>query len=59
MPWESIGDSVYRYRLHGLGWLVLIREDVWHNEAFNGYHVGMDFRKSITFVPDPNGEWRI
>jgi hypothetical protein len=45
--WEKVGETTYRYRIPGLGWLIK------HEDKLVTNSVGI----SICFIPDPTGTW--
>jgi hypothetical protein len=66
LNWEEIEHNhsfnLIRVRIPG-GWLVSATEDVRSpmDTGYNKpeYYKGYEWRTSITFVPDPNHEWKI
>ena len=57
IEWQQIesnnGHYMYRAKVIG-GWLVLVCNDVLTSDFRSGY----EWRESVTFVPDPNHEWK-
>lgn len=66
LKWEEInhdrGWYMCRARVFG-GWLISATSDVKtleNTDTINFFaNVGTEWRTSITFIPDPNCEWRI
>jgi len=66
LKWENIkhdhGFSLRRAKIFG-GWLVASIDEVRSpiNTGYNqpDYTEGYEWRTSLTFVPDPNHEWKI
>lgn len=58
LEWEQIDSYHQRSKTYG-GWLFKTFEEVSHfsNDVQN--QQGYDYRISVTFIPDPNHEWRI
>lgn len=54
---EQIDNYHQRAKVPG-GWLVKAYEDVMHNHE-QGNQNGLDWRVSMTFVPDPEHSWLI
>jgi hypothetical protein len=66
LKWEEIehnnGFYLRRAKVFG-GWLVSAVSDV-RSPVYNGYSTpdfssDLEYRTSITFVPDPNHEWKL
>lgn len=64
LVWEMIDENptVYRARIFN-GWLVRLSLDVM-TPINTGYDkpemlTGYEWRESLTFVPDPNYEWKL
>ena len=65
LEWESIESSrsnnIYKAKVFG-GWLVMSVDDVRSpvNIGYDqpDYQYGYEWRNSLTFVPDINGEWK-
>jgi hypothetical protein len=69
MKWEEFKNegepfTMYRTKVLG-GWLVTIRENVVTDivpatdKSSTYYEKGIEFRTSVTFVPDPAYQWRL
>jgi len=53
--WEEIPETALsRMPIYG-GWLVMILENVFQSDRGTW---GWDYRPALTFVPDPNHEWK-
>jgi hypothetical protein len=61
LEWEQIDSSlsgyIWRVKVVG-GWLVMSVDDVLKETDKSRFHEGIEWRSSITFVPDPLGQWR-
>ncbi|HYD91030.1 MAG TPA: hypothetical protein VEA37_06015 [Flavobacterium sp.] len=58
MNWETIEGGLERAKVFG-GWLVRLNCDVMHAFPDGRFDGGWDWRPALTFVPDPNHEWKI
>ncbi len=65
LKWETVDsttETISRAKIFG-GWLVSAVNDV-RSPVNNGYNqpdypTGYEWRTSITFIPDPNHEWKL
>lgn len=60
LVWEQVDHDIQRARIP-MGWLVREYQDVLHFNVFDHEHTtdGYDWRVTLTFVPDPNNEWKL
>ena len=59
MNWEEIDPETYRAKIFG-GWLVkTVHDAVTYFGKDQPAEWGYQWRSAITFVPDPNHEWKI